>query len=326
MADTKISDLPAVTDVIGTDEYVLARSGVTKKIDATDLLVAEAVSVTDSGGYFTGTDVEAALQEIGAGGLGGGGGSALSRSISQTSHGLAVGDVVRLSGTSYVEAQATSEANAEVVGIVSAVADANTFTLTTGGYVEGLSGLTAGVVYYLSETAGQLTTTEPTISKPLLVASSTTTGWFFNMRGLTGGGGGDAGANTQLEPFGSAVRTGSWSLGSNGSTWRGNYVQSNTVGDKVEWPVWLPAGTYTLGCMGIQNSDTGKVGFYLNGTQQGSFVDFYDPSLVFNADRSVTGIAVSGGAYTFRVQVETKNASSSNNYISLTLAFLIRTA
>jgi hypothetical protein len=33
------------------------------------------VSITDSGGYFTGTDVEAALQELGAGGGGGGGGT-----------------------------------------------------------------------------------------------------------------------------------------------------------------------------------------------------------------------------------------------------------
>jgi hypothetical protein len=37
MADTKISDLAAVTGLIGTDEFVLARSGDTKKIDATDL-------------------------------------------------------------------------------------------------------------------------------------------------------------------------------------------------------------------------------------------------------------------------------------------------
>lgn len=33
---------------------------------------ASAISVADSGGYFTGTDVEAALQELGAGGGGGG--------------------------------------------------------------------------------------------------------------------------------------------------------------------------------------------------------------------------------------------------------------
>jgi hypothetical protein len=37
-------------------------------------VAAADVSITDSGAYFTGTDVEAALQELGAGGGGGGGG------------------------------------------------------------------------------------------------------------------------------------------------------------------------------------------------------------------------------------------------------------
>lgn len=37
-------------------------------------VAAEDVSITDAGAYFTGTDVEAALQELGAGGGGGGGG------------------------------------------------------------------------------------------------------------------------------------------------------------------------------------------------------------------------------------------------------------
>lgn len=44
MADTKISNLSAVTDVLGTDEYVLARSGATKKIDASDLFSEIAAS------------------------------------------------------------------------------------------------------------------------------------------------------------------------------------------------------------------------------------------------------------------------------------------
>lgn len=37
MADTPISGLAAVTDVLDTDEYVLARAGLSKKIDAVDL-------------------------------------------------------------------------------------------------------------------------------------------------------------------------------------------------------------------------------------------------------------------------------------------------
>lgn len=40
MADTKISALSAVTDVLSTDEFVLARSGTTKKIAGVDLATA----------------------------------------------------------------------------------------------------------------------------------------------------------------------------------------------------------------------------------------------------------------------------------------------
>jgi hypothetical protein len=37
MADSKISDLAAVTDLQDTDELVLARAGASKKIDGVDL-------------------------------------------------------------------------------------------------------------------------------------------------------------------------------------------------------------------------------------------------------------------------------------------------
>lgn len=120
----------------------------------------------------------------------GGGGSTtgITRSISQVAHGLAVGNAVRFNGTAYVKAQADSATNAEIVGMVSAVASANAFTLETAGLVTGLSGLTAGEVYFLSPSvAGALTATEPTtvgqVSKPLLVADSTTSGYLFNFRG-----------------------------------------------------------------------------------------------------------------------------------------------
>jgi hypothetical protein len=128
------------------------------------------------------------LEGAGGGGGGGGGGSdSVIKSISQAAHGLAVGDWVRLSGTSYVKAQADSAANAEVVGVVNSVAGAANFTLTVAGRVTGLSGLTAGTVYYLDpSTAGAITATEPSganVSKPVLIADSTTAGWVLQMRG-----------------------------------------------------------------------------------------------------------------------------------------------
>ncbi len=119
-----------------------------------------------------------------------GGGSTFE--IAQTAHGFAVGDVVRRStagGGTYVKAQADTEANAEVVGMASAVADANNFSLITNGLVTGLSGLTDAAIYYLSPaTAGAVTATETTtvgqVSKPVLLARGTTSGYFFNMRGI----------------------------------------------------------------------------------------------------------------------------------------------
>lgn len=115
--------------------------------------------------------------------------AAWSVNITQAAHGLVVGNVVRFDGVNYVLAQADTRANADLVGIVSAVLDINTFTLQLEGPVIGLAGLTAGAVHYLSPTvAGALTNVEPStlgqISKPVLIASSATDGYIFNWRSL----------------------------------------------------------------------------------------------------------------------------------------------
>jgi len=118
--------------------------------------------------------------------------------VNQVAHGFVVGDAVRLSGATYIKAQANTEANAEFVGIVQRVISADRFTVQTAGLITTLSGLTAGSVYYIDDdTAGLLTLTEPTdvgdVSKPVLIADTTTSGWIFNMRGFivsaAGGGG-----------------------------------------------------------------------------------------------------------------------------------------
>lgn len=112
--------------------------------------------------------------------LGSGSGTSFTVAVSQASHGFSVGNLVYLNGSTYTKAIATSAAAAEVVGIVSAVANTNNFTLQFGGRVTGLSGLTAGTVYFLSpSSAGDATSTEPStagqVSKPVYLADSTTT-------------------------------------------------------------------------------------------------------------------------------------------------------
>lgn len=118
----------------------------------------------------------------------GGSSSGVSISIAQTGHGLSVGNPVYLNGSTYAKAQADTVVKAEVIGIVDGVTDTDNFTLATAGEVSGLAGLSTGTVYYLSpSSAGAITSTEPStstqVSKPVLVATSSSSGIIVNMRG-----------------------------------------------------------------------------------------------------------------------------------------------
>lgn len=154
--------------------------------DAADAHDATAISFAPAGS-ISATTVQAAIEEV-ATEAGSGSGEALQRSIAQTAHGFDVGDVVLFTGGEFALAQANSAANSEVIGIVAEDTDADNFVLHYGGRITGLSGLTADTVYFLDDdTPGLLTATEPTdagdVSKPLLVADSTTSGYFYNYRG-----------------------------------------------------------------------------------------------------------------------------------------------
>ncbi|MFA5366456.1 MAG: hypothetical protein WC333_00835 [Dehalococcoidia bacterium] len=109
-------------------------------------------------------------------------GERITKCINKTSHGFAVQDVIGWSGGTYNKAIADGTYDGEVLGIVSKCHNANYFDLTQAGYVTGLTGLVINTTYFLSDaTAGLLTATEPTtvdhISKAVLIANSTTTGW-----------------------------------------------------------------------------------------------------------------------------------------------------
>jgi len=97
--------------------------------------------------------------------------------IHQVSHGFSTGQAVYFTGTSWNLAKAD---NPDTLGIgVVSVIDANNFYVYFSGNLEGLSGLSAGDFYFVSDaTAGLLQLTEPTttgnFSNPLLFALSST--------------------------------------------------------------------------------------------------------------------------------------------------------
>lgn len=77
---------------------------------------------------------------------------------------LAVGEVVYISAANTVDkADADSDATAKPIGFAaSTVLAAASVGVISDGVISGLSGLTAGVRYYLSATAGAITATPPT--------------------------------------------------------------------------------------------------------------------------------------------------------------------
>jgi hypothetical protein len=165
--------------------------------------------------------------------------------ISQTGHGFTAGQALRYTGSVYATAQANSAANAEVVGVVDRVLNANTFYLRTTGRVTGLSGLTPGSTYFLSPSvAGALTATEPTttgqVSRAVLVADSASSGYVYNNHGATIGAGGGGGGNMATDALWDvkgdlAVGTGPntaarHAVGANGTFLKADSAQADGVG------------------------------------------------------------------------------------------------
>jgi hypothetical protein len=150
--------------------------------------VASAITVAEQTlvGRITGGNVDdlsvAQVQTM----LGIGSGSSLD--VHQDGHSFVVGDELYLDGAVYKKADCTTEATAEVVGKVSEVAGVDDFTIQTSGWMNGLTGLTAGAVYFLSATAGAMTVTAPTtegyVDKPVFLADTTTSGFVLSMRGV----------------------------------------------------------------------------------------------------------------------------------------------
>src|SRR5690606_13020942 len=98
------------------------------------------------------------------------------RNVAQEDHGFSVKDVIRL--TEDGEYAKVSDPSTQFrVGIVQQVLNVDSFRLAIHGYVQGLSGLTAGAVYY-AQSNGTIGTTETDM--PVLHADTTTSGYLLS--------------------------------------------------------------------------------------------------------------------------------------------------
>jgi hypothetical protein len=160
------------TDIFG---YLIIKSGATLSILPSH--GAGKVLTSDSAGKATWQIVAASSSGVN-----------VTKQICQISHGFNVKDVIGWSGGTYNKAIANGLYDGEVLGIVSKCYNVNCFDLTQAGYITGLTSLSVNATYFLSDiTAGLLTSIEPTgnthISKSILIANSSTSGWVLPYAG-----------------------------------------------------------------------------------------------------------------------------------------------
>lgn len=131
-------------------------------------------------------------------------GERIEKTFNQVGHGFIIGDVVALSGSTFIKAIVDgSQNNIEIFGVVGSVLTVNTFTVVFSGYLDGLLGvgLLPNTTYYLSNNiAGELTVNDTTIfgtiSKPILTTITNEDALVFQYRGfiVNSGSSGNAGS------------------------------------------------------------------------------------------------------------------------------------
>ena len=184
----------------------------------------------------------------------GGSGVSIKDTFTQVGHGFTIGDVVyRKSDSTWQKAQADTIATAESVGIIESVSG-NDFVIVFNGIITTLSGLVDSTPYFLSDsTAGAYSSTEPStigyVSKPVLIAFSTTSGLVLGYRGAVIGG--------DVGPTGASITGPTGTLGATGSTGASSTVTGPT-GPVQTGPTG--ADSITTGPTGADSLTTGPTG------------------------------------------------------------------
>ena len=265
----------------------------------------------------------------------------LKESISLASHGFTVGDVIRWNNgsPSYIRAQADSAANAEVLGIVSAKVDTNTFELTYGGYIDlpQFAGISYPVLFLSGVCAGGLTHNPPsalgTVIKPVATKHPTLNGFVLNNYLGTQIGGSSTVGIDQVQPVGSIMPFA-------GSAIPDSWLECNgTTYSVSEYPELYGAIRYTTGdrmpLYGYVAKITSGVGNWTGIAAVGGYIQFKNnttsiwttnqpatgQNLIYDTQPEITAqvIAVSGADVW--VQVLPVYTSSTKTFVYPNVAF-----
>jgi len=100
---------------------------------------------------------------------------------------------------------------------------------------------------------------------------------------------------------------------------------SHANGDRLNYKVYLDAGTYTFTVLGCKDGDTGILDFLIDEVSKGT-ADTYGAT-ANNSLFTVSGVVIATpGIKTLSLKVSGKNASSGGYYMYLTMISIYRTA
>jgi len=101
---------------------------------------------------------------------------------------------------------------------------------------------------------------------------------------------------------------------------------SNTQNDRIDYKVFLAAGTYTFSIIGVTASNRAILTLLFDGASQGT-IDLYAAGTAYNVLKTITDIVVgTAGLKTISLKAATRHASSTGWYLSVSSMALFRTA
>ena len=280
----------------GNTGLIEASNGLTKTGDVVTLggTLTATTTITDSravpvgiqyGGNYTATFTSRSLVDKGyVDGIGSVSGERIVKTICKSSHGYNVNCVVGWSGGTYNLSIANGTYDGEVLGLVTKCYNTDCFELTMAGFTTGLTGLVTNTTYFLSDTYyGCLTCVEPTspnyLSKAMLIANSTTSGWvlpyaaYIISSGVSEGG--PLIKSVCIAPNSYQIQTTDFFVGVNGGSFLSLPISPKLGMVIVVADVSNSAFTYNINILGalaggqsvsLINTDSGSMTYLYNGT------------------------------------------------------------